>query len=71
MFMNCRHMSYLKMLGALAFVLCPPLAILALAILHIVTAPGWLVQQTRRLMREVERLEIERAEWRRIGRRSR
>jgi hypothetical protein len=71
MFMNCRHMSYLKMLGALAFVLCLPLAILALAILHIVTAPGWLVQQTRRLMREVERLEIERAEWRRIGRRSR
>jgi hypothetical protein len=73
MFMNCRDMSYhlLQMLRALAFVLCLPLAILALAILYIVTAPGWLVQQTQRLMSEVERLEIERAEWHRIGRRSR
>jgi len=73
MFMNCRDMSYhlLQTLGALAFVLCLPLAILALTILYIVTAPGWLVQQTQRLMSEVERLEIERAEWRRIGRRSR
>jgi hypothetical protein len=39
--------------------------------LHIVTAPGWFVQQIQRLMSEVERLEIERAEWRRTGRRSR
>jgi len=73
MFMNCRDMSYrlLQMLGAVAFVFCLPLAILALAILYIVTAPGWFVQQIQRLMSEVERLEIERAEWRRTGRRSR
>jgi hypothetical protein len=73
MFMNCRDMSYrlLQMLGAVAFVFGLPLAILALAILYIVTAPGWFVQQIQRLMSEVERLEIERAEWRRTGRRSR
>jgi hypothetical protein len=47
MFMNCRDMSYrlLQMLGAVAFVLCLPLAILALAILYIVAALGWLVAE--------------------------